>query len=137
MLDGEVELATKFRCRMIFSSIIAVVFMIGTLWISQTSPQNDMVNIRSRLKRPISLGRPNTMIIKSIALGLGIFFIGSIAYQLYKVETLTLPPPPGPNMAIGISLGTGYTIWSFWFWLGLVVSLSLGYCVARQFSARA
>ncbi len=33
-------------------------------------------------------------------------FLGAIAYQVFKVQTLTLPSPPGTNMYIGISLWT-------------------------------
>jgi hypothetical protein len=76
------------------------------------------------------------MVIKSFALGLGIFLIGTIAYLVFKVQTLPPPPPtpPGTYGAIGISIGY---FWNSWFWMWLVASFVLGYCVARQFRARA
>jgi len=61
----------------------------------------------SQAAEPIRcLLKMDLMIFKSLALGLGIFFIGAIAYQVFKVQTLPLPPSPGPNMSIGISLWT-------------------------------
>lgn len=77
------------------------------------------------------------MIIKSIVLGLGIFVVGTIAYLVLNLATLPPPPttPPGTFGATGVALGSILNIWFCWVWLA--ASIALGYCVARQFSARA
>ena len=73
------------------------------------------------------------MIFKSIVLGLGIFIVGTIAYLEFKLQTL--PPLSGTYVARGFDIGTFLNIWICCMWL--VVSFALGYCVARQFRARA
>jgi hypothetical protein len=75
------------------------------------------------------------MIIKSFALGLGMFFIGTIVYLILMLGALT-PPPAGGNRAIGLSVLQGYTIYNVWCWLWLVASLGIGYWVVRRGSAK-
>ena len=61
------------------------------------------------------------MIVKSIALGLGMFFIGTIAYSLFR-----LVPTASQNTATGFNVLEAYTIYNVWYWVAFVVSLAVG-----------
>lgn len=72
------------------------------------------------------------MIVKSIALGLGMFFIGTIAYLLFR-----LVPTASQNTATGFSVLEAYTIYNVSYWVAFVVSLAVGYLIVRRLSAGA
>jgi hypothetical protein len=72
------------------------------------------------------------MIVKSLAVGLGIFLVGTIVYLLSRLGVTA-----GQNKATGVSVLAVYTIWNVWYWLGFVASLALRYWVVRRFSASA
>ena len=69
------------------------------------------------------------MIIKSLALGLGLFFFGTIAYLV-----IMLLPHSAPNQATGISVLMVYTILNPWYWLSVVATLGVAYWIVRRFS---
>ena len=72
------------------------------------------------------------MIVKSLAVGLGIFLVGTIVYLLSRLGVTA-----GQNKATGVSVLAVYTIWNVWYWLAFVASLAVGYWVVRRFSASA
>jgi hypothetical protein len=74
------------------------------------------------------------MMIKSIALGLGIFIVGTIVYLMLRVGAFTLPQSGG-NRATGLSVLQGYTIYNVWYWVGFIVSLAVGYLIVHRVSA--
>lgn len=69
------------------------------------------------------------MIIKSLALGLGLFFFGTIAYLAIRLYT------PSTTTATSINVYKAYTIWNVWYWLSLVATLGVAYWIVRRFSA--
>jgi hypothetical protein len=71
-------------------------------------------------------------IIKSIALGLGMFFIGTVAYLLSR-----LVPTAGPNKATGLSVLEGYTIYNVWYWVACVTTFGIAYWIVRRVSTGA
>ena len=76
------------------------------------------------------------MIIKSFALGLAIFVVGTIGYLMFRLRGLT-PLPPGQSRVIGLSVLQVYTIYNVWYWVALAVSLAVGYWIVRRLSAGA
>ena len=65
------------------------------------------------------------MVIKSLALGLGIFVLGTIAYLALRLGSFTLTQSGG-NRATGLSVFQAYTIYNVWYWVAFVVSLAVG-----------
>jgi hypothetical protein len=70
------------------------------------------------------------MIIKSLALGLGMFFFGTIAYLMFKLYT------PIPNTATDINLLKFYTIWNVWLYVWFVAAFGIAYWIVRRGSAK-
>jgi hypothetical protein len=76
------------------------------------------------------------MTIKSLALGLGMFLIGTFGYLMLRVGAFTLPQS-GQNRATGLSVLQAYTIYNVWYWVGFAVSLAVGYLIVHRVSADA
>ncbi|HEY2119975.1 MAG TPA: hypothetical protein VGH37_12370 [Candidatus Acidoferrum sp.] len=74
------------------------------------------------------------MIIKSLALGLGMFFIGTIVYLILRLGAFTLPQS-GQNRGTGLSVLQAYTIYNVWYWVGFAVSLAVGYLIVHRVTA--
>jgi hypothetical protein len=71
------------------------------------------------------------MIAKSLALGLGLFAIGTVLYLMLRLGLFT-SPQSGQNRAIGLSVLQAYTIYNVWYWVAFVVSLAVGYEIVKR-----